>query len=198
MAIDRERRQSIADHDADSTCRDIQRSQLRAFMRIEYPAEIGPLQIGDAILRAAAGLRDGPSLSAQRNFQLGHIERRMNGIARHRVRPAEAQNFVGRHAGAGAAERYPRRRHTTPLGPNTLCDWRAFCDRRAVGDNFVYHATSDLSSLMPPSSVLGEGGRNRPSASVICMRCSHSSNSGARFRPNVSRRKRASWNDVLW
>ena len=44
----------------------------------------------------------------------------------------------------------------------------------------------------------GEGGASLPAPSVICMRCSHASNSGARLRPSVSRRKSASWKEVLW
>jgi hypothetical protein len=41
-------------------------------------------------------------------------------------------------------------------------------------------------------------GCSRPCVSVICIFCSHCSNSGARFRPSSARRYRASWNDVLW
>ena len=43
-----------------------------------------------------------------------------------------------------------------------------------------------------------EGGSNRPLSSVICMRCSQASNSGARRRPIVWRRNSASWKEVLW
>jgi hypothetical protein len=105
MARHRERGQPVADDDADVAAVAPDAAQAAAVFLVELAAQVGAAQVGGAVGGAAAGTGHVPVLRAQGGFERIDVERRMDRVARHRMGPAEAQCFVGRHAGTGAAQR---------------------------------------------------------------------------------------------
>ena len=103
MAFDGQRRQAIADHDAHFgpirlvDLRGIGTQPGRVF-GIELTAQVGPAQVLGAVGCATAHALDGPAVGLQLGFEPVEVERSVDGVTRHRVGPAKAQGFIGRHA----------------------------------------------------------------------------------------------------
>ena len=148
-----------------------------AFARagIEPPSEIGPAQIGRPVARGRAQHQGLETAAFDRGGDRGRVEDRVHGVAGERMGQLEIEMGAGRQGRAGAAEPDARR-------------GRAAQRRPRQGGAFA-HASPASSRRNGAEIASGRSGPARlPAASVIPMRSSQASNSGAGRLPSARRR----------
>ena len=119
MAVDRGRRQAVADHHRDVTgLAAIVRQQALRF-RIEHAPQVGTAQIIAPRLRPAGKLERRQAELAQASQQCLRVKTRMNRIAGARMVEREGEQCFGRQPRAGAAERDAGRRQVPEIADRT-------------------------------------------------------------------------------
>ena len=135
--------------------------------------------------RNTIGLPGLEAVLLQPGAQSQHVQRRVHGIARQRVRLGEAQPLGGGQAGTGTAESDARHRVRAQAAPG-------------VGHVTHPRALQRGADRSASSACRAGAGSSRPSGAVMPTRASQASNSGARGRPSSARSAAASWKLVLW
>ena len=156
--------------------------QQRSAAGRQPPAEVRPPQVG---VPARSPAFDRQGLEPQgRDPGQDHlvVHRGMHGVARLCMGEPELQDLARGKTGSGAAEGQSRRREVGEVRPGITgdgCGWHGIRRRGHAASALIGDASRGCVPLWLFS---------RPSGPAMPIRSSQAANSGARFRPSVSRR----------
>lgn len=187
MALHRDRRQAIADHEDDVGFA-LHFGKLCERLRVQATAPIGAREISRTIIGPAPDLDHAPARMLEFATQGRHLERQMHGVTRLRMGEAEGEHLARRQAAAAATDRDARGGVTAQSAPGI--ERRLAAAANEVG--LVAHEATAANALSAVSALVWRASRSRPRSSMICIFSSQASNSGACFRPRASRTYKAS------
>jgi hypothetical protein len=147
----------------------------------ELAAVVGAHEVFAAIACGTVRVEHGKSRPDELRLDSGGIHRHVNGVARLRMGETELEHGLRGLAVARAAERDARGGEFSETLPGVDLDRVRFFDDLEV------HAASESVFACRSKGWPAGRRRRRPAASVICMRSSHSSNSGARRSESARR-----------